>query len=73
LLLVHHHRENERFVIAEPEPFTSFRINSAEVKPFLSQAEGNLVLCIVKRLSAKNEILRRFPFALLRALAHSSE
>jgi hypothetical protein len=40
-----------------------FRINSAEAKPVLSQAEGNLVLCIEKRLFAKNGILRRFPFA----------
>ncbi len=50
---------------SEPEPFTSFRINSAEAK--------NLVPCIEKCSFAKNEILRRFPFALLRASAHSSE
>jgi len=47
---------------SEPEPFTSFRINSAEAKPVLSQAEGNLVLCIAERLFAKNEILS-FSFA----------
>ena len=34
--------------------------SAAGAKPALSQAEGNLVLCVEERLFAKNEILRRF-------------
>jgi hypothetical protein len=43
---------------SEPEPFTSFRINSAEAKSVLSQAEGNLVAYITGHSFAnKNEIV----------------
>jgi hypothetical protein len=46
---------------SEPEPFTSFRINSAETKPVLSAVEGNLVLCIVERRLLKTRFFVASP------------